>query len=99
MNRLHEPTTGRRMTPPDHLEPTGERVNQRLDDNAFILGELARAKERARHWKRLWTREIMKRVGKVRFDYTQFELDHADAESAFWHDSVDGHGVIVERQS
>jgi len=100
MNRLdysHETTgiTIRRMEPPDHLEPRGEQINQRLEDNSFILGELARAKERAKHWKRLWAREVMKDPDRRRVEYGRFELDHAEQEAGFWHET-DG---VLERQS
>ena len=81
--------------PPDHLEPRGEQINQRLEDNAFILGELAKAKERAKLWKRRWVREVMKDPARLRVSYTLFEMDHAEQEAGFWHET-DG---VLERQS
>jgi hypothetical protein len=85
----------------DHLEPSGvmQRMDETLANNDFILAELARAKARAKHWKILWTREVMKHVDQTVVSYGRFELDHAEAEAMFWHDTIDGRGVLVERQS
>jgi len=96
-NRLLQPPN--RFT--DHLEPSGvmKRMDATLDNNDFILNELARAKQRAAFWKTLWTREVMKRVDQSIVAYTRFELDHAEQEAPFWHDTIDARGVAVERQS
>lgn len=81
----------------DHLEPSGvmKRMDETIQNNDYLLGELAKAKERCKLWKRRWTREVMKNPARKVIRYTQFEMDHAEQEAGFWHDN-DGE---IERQS
>ena len=78
MNRLHEPIAGRRMTPPDHPEPTGERgqridtvgtllLAQRVNEACLELLEVAR--------EQLGADEIRNKSGTLIYDKGRLRLD------------------------
>jgi hypothetical protein len=86
----------RAMDKPEQPEPSGvgRQCDSSIANNGFLVSELAKAKNRALFWKRMWVAQYS-RVGSDQKPYSAREMDNAAHDEPFYSAEADDNGTIL----